>query len=91
MKTKGFVILQAYKKKYEGIKSLNCPIAGLFFFDEEEARNYLEKIVIERKKEMRLGIRDEFNIHPELGLDFAIVPCEVEIDITKVNKKGWQI
>lgn len=89
---KVWVITQALAKEYQGIKT-NDPdqIRGMYFPTEEDARNYLKQVIMRRKDEVRLGIRNKDNLDPETCLDFAICSAFLCIERTKMDKKEWKL
>ena len=90
MKIKIWIIAQAVKKKFEGLKSpVSWASAVLMFLSREDAENYLIDLITNRQKEIRMGLRDIDNLNPEKGLDFCIIESEIDISTEKMLTKNW--
>jgi hypothetical protein len=91
MKIKGYVICQAVRKEFEGIKAESFWRAGLVFQDKEDAYNYLASVIKNRKREIKLGDRESWNLDPDKCLDFCISEAEIIIDDNKMLLKSWKL
>lgn len=91
MKIKGWIITQALKKEYQGVKAFNHPDACMVFEEERLAYDYLYNLVFRRKEEIALGIRDKDNLDKEKGLDFCVTECEITFSPEELIKRGWTI
>jgi hypothetical protein len=97
MRAKYFVINQAVKKQYQGIKGGDdTPLAitvGYLFHSEEDARIFLARVIKTIKSDIKYGLnsRPTWSLDPEKWLDFAITEATLEIPEEKMLKKNWKL
>lgn len=92
MKISAYVILQAEKLIFKGIKgSGNDDGKAYLYSDEETARDFLRKLIVQIKHEQSIGWRTKDNLIPDQSLDFLIEKVEIEIPEENINKRKWKI
>ena len=90
IRTEIWVIAQALAKKYQGLKTNDMnQRSGMYFDSEEDARTYLKNVILRRKQEIRLGIRNIDNLNPETYLDFGVCRAYIFVEAYKMLKKNW--
>lgn len=97
MKYKGYVVCQAVRKKFDGVKGIRLDHVkttediGVIFFTKEDAYAYLSSVIEKRKKEVELGLREPWNLDPDKCLDFCVCETELIFDESRMIEKGWDL
>ncbi len=98
MKKTYYIINQAVAKEYKGIKGIEfggkatgVSNTGLFFSNEESAYDYLRNVILQVKREIKLGIRPQNNLNKEESLDFCVTSVEFDIPEEKMIGRGWKL
>lgn len=92
MKIKVYVIAQAFAKTFQGLKTpdnMAAFEAFVVFLSKESAYSYLRQVVERRRHEIGIGLRDDFNLDPDVSLDFCISEAEIEINEERMRSKDW--
>jgi hypothetical protein len=94
---KVYVVMQAYKLEMQGVKKFP-KLENDFIFEAvsifpslEDAQNYMAALLINIKKDIKNGVRDEYNLHKEKGLDFCVVESTINIPTQKMLDRNWII
>ncbi len=87
-----FVIGQAVKKEFVGIKSAEVigRSVGVFFIKKEDAQAYLGEVIKIVKLEIKMGKRKENSLNKDEWLDFCITEATLDIPDERMKKRGWK-
>lgn len=89
MKIPAYVVCQAVKKEFNGIKGYGH--TGYFFMTKQDAEAFLMGVLDTIHREMKIGVRKENTLNPDEWLDFSINECMIDIPEEKIIGRGWNL